>query len=188
MSQHLPYQMRIFILTALGAVLAAPLCAQDSSRAPRHYPTPPAAPASEVHSEYDPQYDKTVLQLDLVPLDRSVGISALVALDGREVRKEADGVVVTIWSVASEKRYQQDRHISLSIDGAASVDLGQAYLQPNPRRGFTEVLMKSFSLDQWLQLAAARSAKLGIGETTYELSPQLLTAIRTFASRMEPKS
>lgn len=47
--------------------------------------------------------------------------------------------------------------------------------------------MSSTSLDQWLMLAAARRATLTIGDFSYDLKPDLLAAIRDFASRMAPR-
>lgn len=170
-----------FVLT-----LAASAAAQDSSRAVRVYPAHPPTPSRGVHADYDPQYDKLVLQLDPTPLDQTFGVSALVALDGRDVRKDADGVVLTFWSVTPQKRFQQNRTVTLSINDGAPADLGAAYLQPNPRQGFTEILMKSVSLDRWLALADARSAKLTVGELSYTVRPEILAAIRDFASRMKP--
>lgn len=178
--------MRFICAIALLAALSTSGAAQDSTPASRHYPTRPSAPSRGVHADYDPQYDKLVLQLDVAPLDESLGISALVALDGRNIRKEADGVVLTFWSVAPQKRFQQARAVTLSINDAPPIDLGAAYLQPNPCPGFTEILLKGVSLDQWLALAEAPAAKLTVGDLSYALSPELLAAIRDFASRMKP--
>lgn len=166
---------------------AAPLSGQDSTHAIRHYPARPVVPARGVHADYDAKFDKTVLQLDPDPLDATLRVSALVALDGREVRKEAPGVVLTFWSTGSPKQFQNKRDVSLAIDGGRPIPLGAAFRQPNPRPGFSEILMSSTSLDQWLMLAAARRATLTIGDFSYDLKPDLLAAIRDFASRMAPR-
>ncbi|MFI5231608.1 MAG: hypothetical protein ACHQSE_03745 [Gemmatimonadales bacterium] len=167
--------------------LAMPLYGQSAAHPGRHYPAQPATPASGVHSDYDPKFDKTVLQLDPAPLDATLRISALVALDGRKVTKEAPGVVLTFWSTAPRKLFQDKRNVSLVIDHAAPISLGAAFLQPNPRPGYTEILMSSTSLDQWLVLAKARTATLSVGDFSYDLTPELLAAIHDFASRMAPR-
>jgi hypothetical protein len=179
--------MRLYssILVA-GLALARPLVAQDSAQPVRHYPQRPSAPAAGVHAEYDSQYDKTVLQLDPTPLDSTLRLSALVALDGRDVRKEADGVVLTFWSTSLERRFQEHRGVTIALDGGGPTSLGAAWVQPNPRDGFSEVLMKSLSVDQWLALASARTATITLGDKSYSLQP-LLAAIRDFASRMAPR-
>ena len=179
--------VRLTLTILITLMLATPLQGQDSTHAVRHYPPAPVLPAAGVHSEYDPKFDKTVLQLDPEPLDATLRLSTLVALDGREVRKDAPGVVLTFWSTAPEKRFQDKRNVTLIIDGAAPIALGAAFLQPNPRPGFSEILMSSTSLDQWLTLAKARSARLTIGNFSYNLTPELLAAIRDFASRMTPR-
>jgi hypothetical protein len=179
--------MRLTPTILIALLLSAPLRGQDSTNTVRHYPPRPAVAAAGVHSDYDPKYDKTVLQLDPAPLDATLRLSALVALDGRDVRKEAAGVVLTFWSTAPQKRFQDKRNVSLAIDGAAPIALGAAFLQPDPRPGFSEILMSSTSLDQWLMLAKARTARLTVGNFSNDLTPQLLAAIRDFASRMAPR-
>jgi hypothetical protein len=178
--------MRSSTVVLLTLVFSAPLLAQDSANA-RQYPPKPATRGVGVHVQYDPQYDKSVLQLDPTPLDATLRLSALAALDGRPVRKEADGVVLTFWSTAPAKRFQDKRTVSLSLDGAAAVSLGSASLVANPRPGYTEILMKSVSLDQWLAISKAGSVRLWVADVAYDFSPQLIASIRDFASQMAPQ-
>lgn len=165
--------------------ISSSLLGQSSSRVARHYP-PAGARIAGVHAEYDALRGKTVLQLDPMPLDASLRLSALVALDGQIVRKEAPGVVLTLWSTAELTRFHERRAVTLALDGARPVSLGSAELVSKPRPGFTEILLTSVSLDQWLALASAHKAKFTVGDFSYELKPQLLAAIRDFASRMAP--
>jgi hypothetical protein len=180
--------MRLTLFTALALLATSTANAQDTVRAmPRHYPArTPATHGLSVHAEYDPQYNKTVLQLDPAPLDSTLRVSALVALDGREVTKEADGVVLTFWSTSPQKRFQENRAVILQLDDASPINLGPAYLLPNPRPGITEIMMKSLSLEQWLAIATAQRAALSIGDQHYVLTAPLIAAIRDFASRMAP--
>jgi hypothetical protein len=180
--------MRLTLFAALTLLSTSGANAQDTVRVTsRHYPVKqPATHGLSVHADYDPQYNMTVLQLDPVSLDSTFRVSALVALEGHDVAKEADGVVLTFWSTSSEKHFQQNRAVTLQLDDASPTDLGNAYLVPNPRPGFSEIMMKSVSLEQWLAIAAAKRATLTIGDQRYVFSPRLLAAVRDFASRMTP--
>jgi hypothetical protein len=182
--------MRLTLIAAWALLTTSGANAQDTARAtPRHYPVKtPATHGLSVHADYDPQYNKTVLRLDPVPLDSTFRVSALVALEGRDVVKEADGVVLTFWSTWPLKRFQQNRAVTVQLDDASPTDLGTAYLFPNPRPGFSEILMKSVSLEQWLAIASAQRATLTVGDQRYVFSPRLLAAVRDFASRMAPPS
>ena len=84
------------------------------------------------------------------------------------------------------KRFQQDRAVTPQIDGGAPINLGRAYLTPTPREGFTEVMITSVSLEQWLALAKAKQASFSVGASRFILPPTLLAAMRDFASRMAP--
>jgi len=182
--------MRLTLIATLAFLTTAAANAQDTVRVmPRQYPPKTTATHGlRVHTDYDPQYDKTVLQLDPVHLDSTLQLSALVALDGREVTKEADGVVLTFWSTAPQKRFQENRAVVLQLDDAPPTALGPAWLEPNPRPGFSEIMLKSLSLEQWLGLAAAKRATVTVGDQHHVLAPRLLAAIRDFASRMAPLS
>ncbi|HEV7705631.1 MAG TPA: hypothetical protein VGO46_15140 [Gemmatimonadaceae bacterium] len=178
--------MRLALIAACAAcITTSSVQAQipTSSRYPERVPPTHGLP---VHADYDSKYDKTVLKLDPVPLDSTLSLSALVALDGRPVRKEAPGVVLTFWSVAPQKRFASNRAISVRVDDDSAMTIKDVWLTPTPKEGFSEVGMTGMSLPQWLELARAKHASVTVLNHRYELSRQLLDAIRDFASRMAP--
>jgi hypothetical protein len=177
--------MRVSTIALIAILCAARLGAQAPSPPPRRYPPAPVEPSRAVHAQYDPESDKTVLRLDPIVLDSTLMVSALVALDGRIVRKEADGVVLTFWSTAPGRPLARGRNVSLTHDGTAT-DLGEAWLTPQPRAGFTEVAMTSVSLDTWLAFASASEVRLRIGARDFAISEEARHALCEFASRMSP--
>ena len=176
--------MRVVLI--LGALLSAarPAPAQDTTVSP--YP-PRGAHSSAVGARYDARHDKTVLTLSPLALDSAIAVSVLVALDGREMpRTPADGVVLTFWSTASGKRFEPNRSISVSINDARPDSLGSGWLVPKPAPGYTEVMMRSVPLAMWLRIANANKLTLNVAGYAYAVAPELLGAIRDFASRMAP--
>lgn len=170
----------------LVTICALRLGAQAPSAEQHRYPPAPLEPSKLVHTRYDAQYDKSILQIDPIALDTTLAVSALVALDGRPVRKDAPGVVLTFWSTAPNRPLAAARRVTLTLDGTAT-ELGDAWLTPQPRQGYTEVGMRSMPLDLWLNLASAREARIRIGTREFLLSAETQRAIQDFASRMSPQ-
>ena len=140
----------------------------------------------KISSPYDSEHDKTVLQTAAIPLSTSLGISALSALDGRAVTTPATGVVLTFWSTARPPQYAENRDLRLILNDSLTIDLGKAWLTPNPAPGFVEVLLKSVSVGRFLMIANARTVRIQLGATDVRLPPAVIEGLRDFASRMAP--
>jgi len=176
-------RMRPLVFAALVASRAA--IAQTSAARIAYPDRQP--PSAAVRFECDAKFDKTVLRLGPLPLDSTLALSALVALDGCDsVHKAAPGVVLTLWSTSPVQRFQTDRTLRIRRDGAVPDSLRPAQLVSQPRPGFTEVMMGSMSLDLWLAIAQSRKVEITVGTQSYVLSPEVVAAIRDFASRMAP--
>ena len=139
-----------------------------------------------ISAPYDPEHNKTVLQTERMELTPTLAMSALSALDGRTVTKPADGVVLTFWSTATPAQFAADRAVQLVLNDSVTLDLGKAWLTPNPAPGFVEVMLTSVSVSRFLALANARTARIRIGATGVRLPASIHDGLRDFASRMAP--
>ena len=176
--------MRPDLLLLSLTVVSSPLLSQAPDTSLRAYPARGAA-SGRVETEHDPQQNKTILQLAPVALGSTLSMTALVALDAGTSRAPPNGVVLTLWSTAADRPLARDRTIALTL-GSASFDLGTAWLTPQSKAGYTEVAMKAVPLGLWLALAKVDTAALRVGDRSFPLSAETLSAIREFASRMAP--
>jgi hypothetical protein len=135
---------------------------------------------------YDSDQNKTILQTAPFPLSSSLFISVLTALDGRVVVTPAPNAVFTFWSTAPAGLYAANSRVSALLDETDTLDLGKAWLTPNPRPGYTEILLKGAFLGQFLSIVNAKTVVLTIGPTSIRLSDTQLAVLRDFASRMAP--
>jgi hypothetical protein len=144
--------------------------------------------ALSIIAPYDGAQDKTVLQIEPFPLDSSVSLSALTALDGRRPVKPPSSVVLTFWSTGPVGRYAADRSVRAILNGTDSLDLGNAWLTPQPKPGYAEVLLKGLSPGKLLAMANASTVLIRLGPSTFMLTDPQLQGLRDFASRMAPQS
>lgn len=139
-----------------------------------------------ITADYDPQYNKTVLKTEPFVLDSTISLSVLTALDGRTVTKPATSVVMTFWSTGPAGRYAPNHKVRVILNRSDTLDLGNAWLAPDHRPEFTEVLLKSSFLGQFLAIANASAVTFLVGPTTLPLSHAQVEGLRDFASRMAP--
>lgn len=139
-----------------------------------------------ITTDYDPQYNKTVLRTEPFVLDSTISLSVLTALEGRTVIKPATSVVMTFWSTGPAGRYAPNHRVRVILNRSDTLDLGNAWLAPDHRPEYTEVLLKSSFLGQFLAIANASAVTFLVGPTTLPLSHAQVEGLRDFASRMAP--
>lgn len=173
--------LSLFLVALCPAVLAAQ--SRDSTAYPprreyRHH--------FRLVAPYDPDQDKTILQLGPLPLDSTLAVTLLSALDAHGDSAPAKSVVMTFWSTGPKDQFKANHHVWLRVD-ADSIDLGQAWEEPNPRAGYTEILLKGIRIPALLRLVHGGHATLTLGPRTYTLTPEELEGLRDFASRLTPR-
>jgi hypothetical protein len=134
---------------------------------------------------YEPEQDKTVRQLGPLPLDSNLAFMVLTALDGHGNAAPAKSVVMTFWSTGPKGECKVNSHVRLRVD-AESVNLGDAWNEPKPRPGFSEILLKGIPISSLLRLVHSGKAVITLGSRTCSLSPEELAALRDLASRLTP--
>ena len=139
-------------------------------------------------AQYDPSQGKTVIQIEPFPLDSLVSLSTLAALDGPRPRTPASSVVLTFWSRAPAGRYASNRSVHVVLDGTVVLDLGNAWVTPQPKQGYGEVLLKSLSLGKLLAMANASAVVIRLGASSFTLTDSQHQGLRDFASRLAPES
>ena len=144
--------------------------------------------ALSIVAPYDAGHDKTVLQIAPFPLDSSVSLSALTALDGRRPGKPPTSVVLTFWSKGPVGRYASDRSVVAILNGTDSLSLGTAWLTPQPTPGYNEVLLQGLSPGKLLAIVNASIVSIRLGSSVFAMTDAQLQGLRDFASRMAPLS
>jgi hypothetical protein len=167
-------------------LLPSALAAQGEIDSTSYPPRQTYAHSFPVTSAYDAAQDKTVLQVGPFALDSTVSVSVLTALDGQRVTKPATSIILTFWSTAPAGRYATSHAVRVVLNGTDTLDLGNAWLPPNHRPEFSEVLLKGAFLAQFLAIANASSVTFLVGPSTWRLGEAELQSFRNFASRMAP--
>jgi hypothetical protein len=139
-----------------------------------------------ITASYDPQYNKTVLKTEPFVLDSSISLSVLTALEGRTVTKSASSIVLTFWSTGPAGRYAPNHKIRVILNRSDTLDLGNAWLAPEHRPEYTEVLLKGSFLGQFLAIANASAVTFVVGPSALPLTHAQVEGLRDFASRMAP--
>ena len=172
----------------IGVLFTLPVTAlAQVPRDSTHYPPRAQYPHSvAILAPYDSDQNKTVLQTAPFSLTSSLSISVLSALDGKVVVTPAPNVVFTFWSTAPGGLYASNTRVLALLNDTDTLDLGKAWLTPNPRPGYTEVLLKGALLGQFLSIVNSKTVVLSIGPTTQRLTDTQLAILRDFASRMAP--
>jgi len=175
---------------AVSALLVAPSALPGQARVDSTtYPARRAYHHSlSILVSYDPSQDKTVLQIEPFPLDSSVSLSALTALDGRGFGKPPTSVVLTFWSKGPVGRYASDRSVVVILNGTDSLSLGNAWLAPQPKPGYSEVLLKGLLPGKLLAIVNASTVSMRLGSSVFAITDAQLQGLRDFASRMAPLS
>lgn len=176
---------RIFGALLATALIASPAAAQSDSLPHAGYPAATDT-SGWVTSRYDAKYDKTVLELKRLTLDSTLSLTALVALDGAPVRKEAPGVTLSVWSTAPRGTLAADPSLALELDGRR-VALRKLWVPPDPIRApYTEGGLGGMDLNHWLALASAREAAIIVGARRFVLPADYMAGVREFTARMKP--
>ena len=175
---------RILGAVLASALLTAPAAAQSDSLPHAGYPV--ATDTSHwVTSRYDAKYDKTVLELKRLMLDSTLSLTALVALDGAPVRKEAPGVTLALWSTAPRGALAADPRLALELDGRR-IELRKLWIPPTIRTPYTEGGLGGTDLNRWLALASAHEAAIIVGDRRFVLPADYMEGVREFTARMKP--
>ena len=113
--------------------------------------------------------------------DHGVALTSLYSYPGRTPSKPQE-IIIVVESESASLAYEDDRRLSLNIDGTA-LDLGI------PERGVArtnmgltrEDLSVRVSCDQFLKFVGAKKAKLSLGPRTFALTQCHMEALRKFA-------
>jgi hypothetical protein len=110
-----------------------------------------------------------------------VALTSLYSYPGRTPSQPQE-IIIVVESESANPAYEDDRKLSLNIDGAV-LELGI------PERGVTrtnmgltrEDLSVRVSCDQFLKFVGAKKAKLSLGSRTFTLTQCHMEALRKFA-------
>jgi hypothetical protein len=113
--------------------------------------------------------------------DHGVALTSLYSYPGKRPSKPQE-IILVVESESTSPIYEDDRRLSLNIDGT-TLDLGI------PERGVTltnmgrtrEDLSARISYDQVLMFVGAKKAKLSLGPRKFNLTQCHLEALRKFA-------
>ena len=141
----------------------------------------------EISAPYDATNDKTVLKTAPFLVTPTLALSVLTALDGRHVTKPPSSIVVTFWSQAPVGTYTTDHAVQVILNAADTLRLGNSWLSPQHSPEYTDVLLKSLSVGQFLSIVNASAVTFRLGGTEFALSSSRLQGLREFASRMAPE-
>jgi len=171
----------------IGLIFKAGLASGQAFIDSTHYPPRAPYPHSvKIVAPFDADQGKTVLQTEPFPLDSTLAASLLTALDGKTVTAPAENAVFTFWSTGPLGRYAGDREVRAILNGVDTLDLGKGWLTPNPRPGYSEVMLKGVFRAQLLSIVNATTVTLIVGPTIVTLTGTQLAVLRDFASRMAP--
>ena len=177
---------RVWVPLLFVWFLPAPLVSQGKVDSTSYPPRQAYRHTLRISAPYDPDQGKTVLQTKPFVLDSNLSLSMVAALDGRTVTKPATSIVFTFWSTGPAGRYAGDHSVHVVLGGRDTLNLGNAWLVPNHRAEYNEVLLKGLFLAQFLAIANASTVTIRVGPSTVPLTAAQMQGLRDFASRMAP--
>lgn len=140
------------------------------------------APDALIRTEFDPAYNKTILNLDPVVLDVHLRMSALITFEGRQmVEPVLPDVVVSFWSTLPEALSDSARVLGASWGNEPLTTTGRLF--PVARRDYTEVLVGTVPLELWLLLGERDDAFFQLGPHRVPIGKRARDAIRAFNRR-----
>jgi hypothetical protein len=174
-----------------------------SGQAPAEQPDPPVNPAtafaSKVSGEtfkhpysitlkYDKVDDYTLLDLAAIPLGNKLKLNVYAVSPGTGWRTPTE--VVLFFSSTSESwKYLTYNSLRFLVDDSVRIDLGDQDHRGTVGSGYVlEQFFATMSVEQFLELAGARTVAGKLGSTDFALSTSQVMALRDFGSRLaQPK-
>ncbi len=169
-------------------LLPAPRSAQVppsvQQKACASYTTDSAPP--QVRGTYSPQHQLITLKVDRFPIGARLCLEATV-LASNAPRAHITTVMLTFWSMASERQYKEHHHVRIWVDGKAVLD-DEAWWYPSRVAGYQELLVSNLLGDQFSTLANASSVKIEVGGTKIVLTPTAVAVLKDLVRRTAPSA
>jgi hypothetical protein len=139
----------------------------------------------QVTSEYDATYNKTILQMERVPLGEGIQISLLATFPGRTLGPPENGYcVLTVW--LDEPAALVDGRVPLVLRGDSLTWSGRGFPVPKPAPGYRQVLLSGMTPDTLRRLAMGAEPVLLVSGREYRVDSNVQEAILDYLDRFDP--